>query len=103
METTARSRFGVLPLLAVAGVAAGLTTFALVYLMDTMTPPCGGPFCFFALVWMPVSGLGAAIVALLVGKLARRGARGYALALLAGAAGYLVAWQILSGGLLLQF
>ena len=83
--------------LLLAAVAAGLTTFGLVYVMDLMTPPCGGPFCFYALLWLPVSAVGAAAVALVVAWYARRGGSGYAGALIAAVPGFAVAWYLLIG------
>lgn len=79
-----------------------VVTLGLTYGMVLLTPPCPGPWCLYVLVYLPVSAVGAAIAALVVGAYARRGFRGYVLALLAGVVGYGVAWVILSGGAMLR-
>ena len=86
--------------LANAAGAAAVTTVALVLVSVRLTPPCGGPWCLTGLLYLPISAVGAAIVALAIARYARRGSLGYLLGLLAGAIGYGAAWYyLLDGGL----
>jgi hypothetical protein len=91
----AASRFSWWTLFIVAAIAAGTTTAVLVVVPAAAgpPPPCDGPICFLALRYMFVSAIGGAIAATAVSAYAGRGGRGYAVALLGGAAGYVAFWS----------
>ena len=81
---------------AVAAGAAAVVTIVLVFVSYQLTPSCGGPWCLTGLLYFPISAIGAAIVALVVARSARRS---YLVGLLAGVGGYAAAWfWLLEGG-----
>lgn len=90
-------------LLADAAGGAAVTTVAIVFLSVRLTPTCDGPWCLTGLLYVPISAIGAAIVALGIAGYARRGPIGYLLGLLAGAAGYAASWYYLMDGGGLRF
>jgi hypothetical protein len=80
------------------GVAAA-ATLVLVHLVHWIIPPCGGPWCFDGVLYLPVPAIGATLSAASVARYARRGRWAYAIALMAGAIGHVVAWVQLQGGM----
>ena len=97
MKLATRSRLGWLPFL-VLGVVMSAAAALLVFMVMDPLIPCGDEFCFNRLVILPISAIGAGIVALALAAYARLGARGYVAALATGVVGFVVALEIISGG-----
>ena len=87
MQQITTPRLGLAPLFLIATVVIAVETLTMVWVMVGLTPPCPGPWCLHILLYLPLSAIGAAIVALVIGWWARHGGRGYLVSLLAGVAG----------------
>jgi hypothetical protein len=99
MQERRAPRLGLAMLFFTWTVAITIATLAMVWVMVQLTPPCPGPWCLYALIYLPISAVGAAILAIVMGRWARLGGRGYVVSLLAGVAGYAAAWFYILRGL----